>query len=318
MSTSTDRVLTVILLVLLPILCLVTGNAFYKSLLIYSALNATAAVGLCLMLGFAGQISLGQAAFSGIGAYATSLLTSRLGLEPVLSIACGAVLSMAVGWMISRPLARMHDNYLAMATIAFGVVMYVVFVNLRPLTGGLDPGISVQKFSVLGIDASSPNALFGLAWVALAFAVLLAHNIASTKIGRSLRAMRMSRAAASSVGIDVVRTKSFVFAVGTLLTGLSGGVYAFVARSFNASTFSVDYSIELLMMVVIGSLNRVSGAIAGAVVITALPFVFDSFDDYKTLVFGLTMVIVMKYMPTGLVDAIFRLFSGRALARRRS
>jgi branched-chain amino acid transport system permease protein len=310
-----DRKLTLALLVLLPLASLLTGNAFYESVLVIGMINAIAAVGLCLMLGFAGQISLGQAAFYGLGAYSTTYFAKQFGFEPVLAIAAGSLLSMAVGWGISRPLSRLHDHYLAMATLAFGIIMYIVFANARPLTGGLDPGTSIGKFSLLGVDLSSMGQLFWVVWVALVLAAFVAGNIASNQIGRSLLAVKMSAPAAASVAIDVVRAKAFVFAVGALLTGLSGGLYAYFARSFNATSFGIGYSIELLMMVVLGSLTRVSGAILGAFIITVLPVVFEHFEDYKTLVFGITMVLIMKFMPSGLIDGVLALVSRLAPTR---
>ena len=275
MHLSSDRKLTLALLVLLPLVSLLTSNAFYKSVLVFGMINAIAAVGLCLMLGFAGQISLGQAAFYGLGAYGTTYLANKFGFEPVLAIAAGSLLSMAVGWSISRPLSRLHDHYLAMATLAFGIIMFIAFANARAFTGGLDPGTNIAKFSLFGIDLSSMGQLFWVVWGALFFAAIAAGNIASNQIGRSLLAVKMSAPAAASVGIDVVRAKAFVFAVGALLTGLSGGLYAYFARSFNATSFGIGYSIELLMMVVLGSLTRVSGAIVGAFIITVLPVIFE-------------------------------------------
>jgi branched-chain amino acid transport system permease protein len=319
MHFSSDRKLTLVLLALLPVASLLTANAFHKSVLVFGMINAIAAVGLCLMLGFAGQISLGQAAFYGLGAYTTTYLAGKFGFEPVLAIAAGAVLSMAVGWGISRPLSRLHDHYLAMATLAFGIIMYIVFANARPLTGGLDPGTSIAKLTLFGADLSSMGQLFWVVWVALFLAAFVAGNIASNQVGRSLLAVKMSAPAAASVAVDVVRAKAFVFAVGALLTGLSGGLYAYFARSFNATSFGIGYSIELLMMVVLGSLTRVSGAIVGAFIITVLPVLFEHFEDYKTLVFGITMVLIMKFMPSGLVDGLLALGSriGRSARGRK-
>lgn len=311
---SADRKLTLVLMILLPLCALLAPNSFYKSVLVFSMINAIAAVGLCLMLGFAGEISIGQAAFYGLGAYVTAYLVNQFHLEPVLAIGVGAAVSMAIGWGISRPLSRLHEHYLAMATLAFGIIMYVVFANARPFTGGLDPGTSVPKFAILGWDLSSMDRYFWVVWVALGLASLTAGNVAATQIGRALLAVKMSAPAAASVGIDVVRAKAFVFAFGALLTGLSGGLYAFFARSFNASTFGIGYSIELLMMVVLGSLTRVSGAIVGAFIITILPVLFEHFEDYKTLVFGITMVLIMKFLPSGLVEGVFSL-GGRLLRR---
>jgi branched-chain amino acid transport system permease protein len=316
MYFSSDRKLTLVLLALLPVASLLTANAFYKSVLVFGMINAIAAVGLCLMLGFAGQISLGQAAFYGLGAYTTTYLASKFGVEPVLAIAAGAVLSMGVGWGISRPLSRLHDHYLAMATLSFGIIMYIVFANARPLTGGLDPGTSIARFALFGVDLSSMGQLFWVVWVALFLAAFVSGNIASNQIGRSLLAVKMSAPAAASVAVDVVRAKAFVFAVGALLTGVSGGLYAYFARSFNATSFGIGYSIELLMMVVLGSLTRVSGAIVGAFIITVLPVVFEHFEDYKTLVFGVTMVLIMKFMPSGLVDGLLALGSRIARSAR--
>jgi len=312
---SSDRRLTIILMVVLPLYALIAPNSFYKSVLVSSMINSIAAVGLCLMLGFAGQISIGQAAFYGLGAYVTAYLTNHFGLEPLLAIALGSAAAMAVGWGISRPLSRLHEHYLAMATLAFGIVMYIVFANARPLTGGLDPGTSVGKFAILGFDLSSMDRYFWVVWVALGFAALIAGNVAATQVGRSLLAVKMSAPAAASVGIDVVRAKAFVFAIGAFLTGLSGGLYAYFARSFNATTFGIGYSIDLLMMVVLGSLTRVSGAIVGAFIITILPVLFEHFEDYKTLVFGITMVLIMKFMPSGLVEGVLSL--GSRLLRRK-
>ena len=308
-ALSADRKLTLALMVVLPICALLAPNSFYKSVLVFSMINAIAAVGLCLMLGFAGEISIGQAAFYGLGAYVTAYLANQFHVEPVLAICIGAAASMAVGWAISRPLSRLHEHYLAMATLAFGIIMYIVFANARPFTGGLDPGTSVPKFALLGFDLSSMDRYFWVVWVALGLAALAAGNVAATQIGRALLAVKMSAPAAASVGIDVVRAKAFVFAIGALLTGLSGGLYAYFARSFNATTFGIGYSIELLMMVVLGSLTRVSGAIVGAFIITILPVLFEHFDDYKTLVFGITMVLIMKFMPSGLVEGVFGLAS---------
>lgn len=317
MSSATDRRLTLLLLILLPALAWSTDNNFHKSILVFGVVNAISAVGLCLMLGLAGQISLGQAAFFGIGAYVTSNLATKLGVEPALAIVLAACSAMILGWAISRPLSRLHDHYLAMATLAFGTVMYIGFANARDWTGGLDPGMSVPKFTVFGHDMSSMNSLFVVSWIALTLSVFVANNIFGHRIGRTLRAMKMSAPAAASVGIDVVQAKAFVFAIGALLTGLAGGLYAYVARSFNAGVFGVGYSIELLMMVVIGSLSRVSGAITGAFIITVLPILFDRFEDYRTLVFGVTMVLIMKFMPTGLVDGLFSLGARLLRSERR-
>lgn len=309
-----DRLATALLLVLFPAAFLVAGNSFYESLLIYTAINAVAAIGLCLIFGLAGQISLAQAAFVGFGAYATTLCTNRLHLDGSLAIVVGGLVAMLSGWVVSRPLSRLQDHYLAMGTLAFGIIAYIVFANLSSITGGLDPGVTIIRFRILGYELPRSSDLFWVCWACLAGAAFISLNIARSKIGRTLRAMKMSEFAAEGVGIDCVKTKALVFAIGAMLAGVSGGLYANFSRSFNASSFGFSYSIDLLMMVIVGSLQRISGAIVGALIITVLPLVLDQAEDYKTLVFGILMVLVVKFAPQGLVDSLLQI--GVRLRRR--
>jgi branched-chain amino acid transport system permease protein len=199
-----------------------------------------------------------------LGAYVTAYLANHFGFEPVLAILVGAAVSAVIGWGISRPLSRLHEHYLAMATLAFGIIMYIVFANARPFTGGLDPGTSVPKFALLGFDLSSMDRYFWVVWVALGLSTLVAGNVAATQVGRALLAVKMSAPAAPASASTWSGPRPSCSPSARLLTGLSGGLYAYFARSFNASTFGIGYSIELLMMVVLGSLSRVSGAIVGA------------------------------------------------------
>jgi branched-chain amino acid transport system permease protein len=304
---TNDRIAIAALVIAFPLAFLATGNSFYQSILIYAAINAIAAIGLCLIFGLAGQISLAQAAFVGIGAYGAAIACDTLHLDSTVAIVFGALCAMAVGWVVSRPLSRLHDHYLAMGTLAFGVIAYILFANVSAITGGLDPGITISRYRVAGWDLPKSNDLFWVCWAFLIVAAVLASNIASSKIGRSLRAMKMSEAAAQSVGVDCVRAKAIVFALGALLAGVSGGLYANFSRSFNASSFGFNYSIDLLMMVIVGSLQRVSGAIFGALIITILPLVLDQAEDSKTLIFGVLMVLVVKYAPNGMIDTIVSL-----------
>ena len=304
-----DYLITALILVLFPAAYLATANSFYESLLIYAAINAIAAIGLCLIFGLAGQISLAQAAFVGLGAYATTLCANRLHFDSALSIVIGGSVAMLIGWLVSRPLSRLHDHYLAMGTLAFGIVSYILFANLSGVTGGLDPGITITRFRIAGFELPRSNDLFWVCWIFLVVASFIASNISRSKIGRTLRAMKMSEVATEGVGIDCVRTKALVFSIGAMFAGVSGGLYANFSRSFNASSFGFSYSIDLLMMVVVGSLQRVSGAIVGALIITVLPLILDQAEDYKTLVFGILMVLVVKFAPQGLVDSLLQLGS---------
>ena len=278
---------------------------------------------LVLMLGLAGQISLGQAAFFGIGAYLTSNLVTKLGVEPVLAIVVAALGAMLLGWAISRPLSRLHDHYLAMATLAFGTVMYIGFANARDWTGGLDPGMSVPKFTVFGYDMSSMNALFVVSWIALTLSVFVANNIFGHRIGRTLRAMKMSAPAAASVGIDVKRMRWIGWTLSCAMSAVGGALWAYFIVQFTPNNFYVHETFLIVAMLVIGGAASVSGAVVGAIVValsseflrqtetwlntqrndgttigSLLPFQLIGFTE---IVLAIVMILVLITRPSGLL-----------------
>jgi branched-chain amino acid transport system permease protein len=227
-------------------------NAFYLTTLTLSMIFAIAALGMSLLLGMAGQASLGQAAFFGIGAYTAANLAERLGVEPVLAIFAGAMLAGLVGWVIARPLLRLSGDYLAMASLAFGIVMYIFFGQVSSLTGGFDPGFSVRGFSLFGIALGDVRSMYWVSALVLLLAVWIAINLAHSRYGRALRALKTSEAAAEGVGIPTSAFKTMVFAIAAALAGLAGGLYLFSLRSINATDFGFSLSVELLIIVIVG------------------------------------------------------------------
>ena len=267
---------------------------------------AIAALGMFLLFGLCGQISVGQAAFFGIGAYTSSLLVMRAGMPVAVGIAAGIMLSSVVGWLVSRPILSLATNYLAMATLAFGVVVYVIFSQAIAITGGLDPGIfGVPPMSLFGVTLATPAAKF---WTVGAFtflSLLLIINLIHSRVGRALMALRGSEVASAGLGVDVVRYKVMAFTISAGLAGLAGALFAFVQGSFSASNFTVSLSIELLVMVVVGSLSSPWGALFGAFFITFVPTLLDDFQAYKLMLYGLILLVVTVLMPDGLARAAY-------------
>lgn len=290
---------------------------FPATLLVYAYINAIAAVGLCLLFGFAGQISIGQAAFFGMGAYITANLTMKFGVAPILALA-GAVIATGVfGWAISRPILRLSANYLAMGTLALGSIAYTAFAAFQSLTGGLDPGIvGVPPFSVRGVAFKSPSDMLMVTGIALVIVLLIALSLVHSRIGRALRALRTSEVAAASLGVDVVQYKSAIFGIAAGMAGLAGALFAYFQSSFNASVFGVGLSIELLVIIIVGSSGTPWGALFGALIVTILPNLLEDFEAYKLLAYGLVMTVVMIYMPRGLGAGIIRILG--MLPRRRA
>jgi branched-chain amino acid transport system permease protein len=291
-------------------------KSFYLTLLIYSFIFAIAALGMFLLFGFAGQISIGQAAFFGVGAYTSAYVVMRLGLPPIVGTACATALAGCFGWVVSGPLLRLTTNYLAMGTLAFGVICFILFAQLRSVTGGLDPGIlGLPAYSVGPWVLDEPRSMYWLVAAVLCAVMWLVVNLVHSRIGRALRALKVSEVAAAGTGIDVVGYKVATFTLAAALTGLAGSLFAHFQSAFNAAVFSVGLSIELLIMVVVGSVATPWGAVFGALMVTILPSLLEDFERYKLLLYGAIMTSVMIYMPDGLGKAIAD--AGKALWNRR-
>jgi len=288
------------------------AKAFHLTLLTDVGIYAIAALGMFILFGYAGQISLGQAAFFGVGAYVSALIVMRTGLPSIVALGASVATAGLFGWLVSKPLLRLTTNYLAMATLAFGVICYVVFVQAVPLTGGLDPGLfNIPSFALFGLQMEGARAKFWLVGFFLLLCMFLVVNLVHGRFGRALRALNSSEVAAAGLGVDVVRHKVAAFTLAAAMAGLAGALFAFVQGSFSADTFTVDLSIELLIMVVVGSLSSPWGALFGSLFITLVPAFLEDFEVYKLLVFGVILTLVMVYMPNGFASAV--LDHGRSL-----
>lgn len=297
---------------------LTVTRSFYFTMLIYSAIYAIAALGMSLLFGFAGQISIGQAAFFGVGAYTSAYAVMHLGMPPVLGTVCATALAGAFGWLVSRPLLRLTTNYLAMGTLAFGVICFILFAQLRSITGGLDPGIvSLAPFSIGPWVLDEPRKMFWLVALVLCLVLLLVINLVHSRIGRALKALKVSEVGAAGLGVDVVRYKVATFTLAAALAGLAGSLFAHFQSAFNAGVFNVGLSIELLIMIVVGSVTTPWGALFGALFVTILPSFLEDFEHYKLLVYGVIMTAVMIYMPDGFGRGLVEALRGFYKRRRR-
>ncbi len=295
---------------------LLVRDHFYRSVLLQAIIFAVAATGMTLLVGFAGQISLGQNAFMAMGAYGFAYGVQKTGLHPLLALGIATLLPTVVGYLVARPILRLSGHYLALATLALGSAGYIFASRWTDVTGGLDPGVlDLPKFVL--VPGWAGDQFFPLAALCLLAVLGLSLVLVHSAIGRSLQAIHTSEVVAACAGIRVERTKAAIFALAAGCAGLSGGLYALFMRSFNASSFSIMVSIELLMMVIVGSLSTVWGSLVGALLVTLLPHVLEHFESAKLFVYGTLMTLVVMFMPNGLASS---LFSGlrRLLGARRS
>jgi len=279
------------------------GGTFFINLLLIASLN--------LLIGYAGQVSLAQAAFFGIGAYATGVVTTRYGWPPVAGIAAAVGISAAIAVLVGIPTLRLRGHYLAMATVGLNVISSVLFVGLVDLTGGPNGLIGVPSFHVLSIDFGAPERFFLLAWGCAGAIMLGLLFLTRSRVGRALRAIAASDIAASCLGVPVFLYKVTVFSLCAGIAGLAGALYAHQSNFVSPDTFSFFTSVLLLVMVAIGGFGRYWGPVFGAFIYTALPEVMRTWHDTELLLFGVAMIVVVGFFPGGLAASFARLFARR-------
>ncbi|NMF91318.1 branched-chain amino acid ABC transporter permease [Aromatoleum petrolei] len=295
----------------LAVLPLALPNAYYYDLAIRMAINATIAVGLNLLVGYTGQISLGHAGFFGIGAYASAILTSRYGLPSALAMGLGAAATAALAFVVARPILKLKGNYLAMATLGLGIILSMVIVNETEFTGGPD-GMPVDAFSLFGLQIAGEQAWYGVVAVLLLFVTRGALNLIDAPAGRALQAIHGSEVAARVAGIDVPSFKVRVFVLSAVIASVMGSVTAHYVGFLTPGVAGFFHSIELITMVVLGGMASVFGSILGAVVLTLLPQLLSAFEGWETVIFGLILMLTMIFLPRGIVPTLRLKFAGRA------
>jgi len=273
-------------------------NGYGLYILTLTGVFALVALGLNLLTGYAGQISLCHAAFFGVGAYATAILTQKAGFPYLLSIFVGGLLTAAVGAVVAVPAMRLKSLYLAIATLGFGVVLQKIIFEWRSLTNG-GGGLALNPPVIAGYQLDAT----GLYFLTLALVILGiwgASNISSGRTGRALMIIKESEIAAGALGIQAARYKVIAFAISAFYAAVAGGLFAYLVRYIHPENFSAGLSIAFLSMVVIGGLGTIGGSIVGAAFYVIVPELLRGIKDAPGLVFGLLLVIVMVLMPQGL------------------
>ncbi len=278
--------------------------------------NGLAATGLVILIGYAGQVSLGHAGFAGIGAYACALAPVHLGLHPALAALLGALVSAVIAFLVGRPILRLKGYYIAVASLGFGVLVSMVLSNEARLTGGPD-GIAVPELGLraslntIGIDLSNTEFWYAFSGLVLVIGAWLALNLYHSPTGRALRALHGSEIAARTVGVDVAHYKLQAFIISAVYASVSGSLLALQNKFITPDVAGFMHSIEMVIMAVLGGAGSVLGAILGAAILTMLPQVLTVFQEYEQLMLGLVMMLVMIFMREGLLPSITRRFAGR-------
>jgi branched-chain amino acid transport system permease protein len=268
--------------------------------------NAIVAIGLNLLSGYTHQLSFGHAGFLAIGAYTAAVLTVHVPALPVVvTLGVAGLLTALVGLAFGVPCLRLGGLYLTMATLAFGLVITEVILNLDTLTRGAD-GLRVPTARLGTLALTTDAARYYLTAAVAVVLVAAAVNLVRTRTGRALLAIRESEIAAQASGVPVAAYKTLAFGLSAFYTGVAGGLFAFVIGFLSPDAFDVFLSVDFVVMIIVGGLGSVPGSIMGATVVTLLHDGLAAFQNYRPLIFGAILIACMLFMPGGMTRALGR------------
>jgi len=293
--------LALVIAVLVPFV--VTDNGILSGLVIALILFMTL-MGLDVLMGYAGQVSLGQAGFMAIGGYTSGYLAINYGLSSLLSIFAGVGMSLACALVLSVVTLRLRGLYLALATLAFGLLVDSCAVGFLDITGGPSGLVGIPSFSVAGFEFATPRAMY---LVVLALDVVFLAGLAGAMrsgFGRALKAIRSDQMAAAALGINIIRYKLAAFLISVTLASIAGSMYAFFFNFLSPEMVGTGRSLELVAMLIVGGESTLFGGLLGALLLTLLPTVFQPLAIYKTFAAGALLVACFLYLPQGLYGAV--------------
>jgi branched-chain amino acid transport system permease protein len=299
------RVFTIAGLALLAALSLVS-TSYYLYLAELAMINVIVAVGLNLLSGNCGLISLCNASFVGIGAYCTALCTTRLGLPTLVALPASVMVSALLGAALGYPARRLSGLYLALTTLGFLELVGIVIEELPEYTGGIR-GLKVPRPDIFGFVLQSNVSLYFFVFVLTIAAVVVGYNVQRSRYGRAFEAVRQSPFAAQALGIPVARIKVIAFSLNAAFAGFAGGLLAGVVGFIDPPEFGILASIQHVTFIVVGGLGSIAGSIAGAVLLTALPEALRGVQEYGELIYGVILLGTLLFLPQGLVGLAARL-----------
>jgi branched-chain amino acid transport system permease protein len=302
-------VLAVLAIAALAVVPLVAGS--YQTYLVQLALlNIIVAIGLNLLTGNCGQISLCHASFMAIGAYTTALLMTRAGLSYLLALPIGTAIATLLGATLGFPARRLSGLYLALVTLGFLEIVQIAIEEFPDLTGGIR-GLSVPRPQILGLPLKSDAAVYYLVLAVTIAAVIFALNLQGSRFGRAFDAVRQSPYAAQALGMPTGRIKLLAFSVAAGFAGLAGGLFTIVVGFIDPTEFGISASLRHITFIVVGGLGSVAGSILGAIALTALPEVLRGTKEYSDLVYGAVLLATLLFMPRGLKGLLDTLLTWR-------
>jgi branched-chain amino acid transport system permease protein len=297
---------TTVLLAIFPWVVLpFKAVSHYVDVMVFAGIFSIICLGLSMLMGYAGQISMAQAAFFGIGAYTSGILTSRFGFNPWAAIPFGVALSALVAWLVGIPALRLKGHYLAMATLGFGVIVNIVLAEEVQWTGGPSGLVDIPGLKIAGHKLSSEVAWYYLVWGSAMLILLFCFQVLHSRVGRALRAIHEDERAADAMGVPTSRYKIQVFILGAMLAAFAGSFYTHYVNCLNPSSFNLMWSIRFVLMVMVGGMQSLWGALIGTILLTFIGNEWlQVFAEFEILVYGAILLAVALFLPKGLVSLV--------------
>ena len=296
-------------LVVIALLPMILGTPYWRGILVVSAMNVLLAMSLNLVIGYTGQLSLGQSGFFAIGAYVTTVLLKSYGWNFWLAGAAAVLAAGLVGLLLAAFAARLRGHYLGIASLGFAVIVYQILINWESVTKGVRgiygimPPPPINLPGLPEISFGNQAALFYLvAGIALVVYAIL-DNLVRSPIGETLRAIREDEISAASLGVNGARWKAFSFGLSAAIAGLAGCFYPGFVGTLVPDAFGIVESFTMLAMVIVGGMGTMIGPVIGALVLTFLPELLRGFGDFRLIVYGLALTLVVLFMPGGILQA---------------
>jgi branched-chain amino acid transport system permease protein len=286
------------------VLPLILGDGFYLNLMNFIALYSMVALGLCLLVGYGGQLSISHAAFYAIGAYSSAIFCLRAGLHPLAAIVLSQCLSALIAWGIGAVVLRLRGHYLAIATLSFAMIVEVILREMPGLTGALQGLSGIPVVSVAGFSFDTDMRFYYLVWPATLLLLLFALNLVNSRMGRVFRAIREGEGIAALFGADVRKYKIKLFIVSSVYASLAGSLFAHYVTYISPAAGSIMFAIEIILVIAVGGYTMIWGAILGVAAITYLNEYLSLFAEYKRTIYGLTLIVIMIFFPHGLFEGL--------------
>jgi len=308
----------IILPILIAVLPVVIPSSYILTVFIMVGIYALVCNGMTMLIGYAGQISLGHAAFYGIGAYSSAIISTTYGLSPWIGMIVGMIIAGIIAIIVGIPTFKLKGHYLALATLGFGIIVFTLFKEFRELTGGSNGFFGIPSINLFGFEFNSDLRYFYLVWVFVFIGIIFSRNIIHSRIGRALRSIEGSEIASDAVGVNIMKYKLQVFVLSAMFASLAGSLLAHYVSFINPDLFGAMTSIYFLIMVIIGGSKSIWGSVIGAATYVLLGELLKHFmpillpnkgGEFEIVFFGILLVVTLIYMPNGLSPQLEKIFS---------